>query len=57
MKKDDICAGTDEIAIGEVPETITCPKCGGEIGLWTESVLTVCWFCGFHAFRKETIIN
>jgi hypothetical protein len=40
-----------------VPEYITCPKCGGEIGLWTGSFLTICWFCGFHVFKKEAIIN
>ncbi len=40
-----------------IPEFVTCPKCGGEIGLWTGSILTICWFCGFHAFKKEAIIN
>jgi len=45
------------ISIVSVPESLTCPKCGGEIGLWTGSILTVCWFCGFHAFKKEAIIN
>ena len=45
------------IKIESVPEYVTCPKCGGEIGLWTGSLLTVCWFCGFHAFKKEMIVN
>jgi hypothetical protein len=40
-----------------IPEYITCPKCGGEIALWSDQLLTVCLFCGFHAFRKEGIIN
>ncbi|MBI5848075.1 MAG: hypothetical protein HZB31_09030 [Nitrospirae bacterium] len=40
-----------------IPESVTCPKCGGQIGLWTESIITICWFCGFHLFRKEAIIN
>jgi hypothetical protein len=45
------------IKMESVPESVTCPKCGGEIGLWTGSILTICWFCGFHVFKKETIIN
>ena len=45
------------LEIDEIPECITCPKCGGDIGLWTNSILTICWFCGFHAFKKEAIIN
>ncbi|MBI5633387.1 MAG: hypothetical protein HZA15_07920 [Nitrospirae bacterium] len=40
-----------------IPESVTCPKCGGQIGLWTESIITICWFCGFHVFKKEAIIN
>ncbi len=48
----------DSVAkLDEIPECITCPKCGGDIGLWTSSILTICWFCGFHAFKKEAIIN
>ena len=49
----DVCF----VSVDAVPESITCPKCGGEIGLWTDSVLTICWFCGYHAFRKEAILN
>jgi hypothetical protein len=41
----------------DIPEFIICPKCGGEVGLWTGSVLTICWFCGYHVFKKEAIIN
>ena len=44
-------------AVEDIPESVTCPKCGGQIGLWTESIITICWFCGFHVFKKETIIN
>lgn len=41
----------------EIPQSVTCPQCGGGIGLWTGSILTICWFCGFHVFKKELIIN
>lgn len=52
-------AHKEELLIHEldIPESVTCPKCGGGIGLWTGSILTICWFCGFHVFKKETIIN
>jgi hypothetical protein len=45
------------LLIDDIPQSVTCPKCGGGIGLWTGSILTICWFCGFHAFKKEMIIN
>jgi hypothetical protein len=43
--------------VEDIPQSVTCPKCGGQIGLWTDSIITICWFCGFHVFKKETIIN
>ncbi len=55
--KYDTCKEQTLLCLEEIPETITCPKCGGGIGLWTESILTICWFCGYHAFKKEAIIN
>jgi len=45
------------VCLEDIPQTVTCPKCGGGIGLWTESILTICWFCGYHVFKKEMIIN
>lgn len=48
------CSEEDMLGI---PESVTCPQCGGQIGLWTESIITICWFCGFHVFKKEVIIN
>ena len=55
--KDSGYQGEKALEIDAIPESITCPKCGGDIGLWTNSILTICWFCGFHAFKKEAIIN
>jgi hypothetical protein len=40
-----------------LPETITCPICGYEIALWTYEEETMCYICGFKAFKKETIIH
>jgi len=55
--KDTLCDDESLVTTESVPEYVTCPKCGGEIRLWSRSLLTVCWFCGFHAFKKEMIIN
>jgi len=55
--KDSSLRENDFIIADDIPEAVTCPKCGGGIGLWTGSLLTICWFCGFHVFKKETIIN
>jgi hypothetical protein len=57
MKNNQYKDDKDSITLEPIPESVTCPKCGGEIGLWTGSILTICWFCGFHAFKKETIVN
>lgn len=55
--KDQRYQSDSAVNIDEEPGCVTCPKCGGEIGLWTGSILTMCWFCGFHVFKKEAIIN
>ena len=57
MKNHQYKDDKDSITLEPIPESVTCPKCGGEIGLWTGSILTICWFCGFHVFKKETIVN
>jgi DNA-directed RNA polymerase subunit RPC12/RpoP len=31
-----------------------CPKCGGEVGLWSGERETACTFCGHRLFEKET---
>jgi DNA-directed RNA polymerase subunit RPC12/RpoP len=33
---------------------IRCPKCGGEVGLWSEDKETACPFCDHRIFEKET---
>lgn len=36
------------------PELITnCPKCGGEVGLWSEKNETICIFCNHRVFDRE----
>jgi len=45
------------VKIAPVPEFITCPKCGGEIELWSNEYLTACFFCGHKVFKKENIIH
>jgi DNA-directed RNA polymerase subunit RPC12/RpoP len=35
----------------------TCPKCGGEIGLWSEDTETLCIFCQYRLFEKEGTVH
>ncbi len=35
----------------------TCPKCGGEIELWSKEPETVCLFCDYRVFDKEGTIH
>jgi DNA-directed RNA polymerase subunit RPC12/RpoP len=35
----------------------TCPKCGGEIGLWSENDETLCIFCEYRVFEKEGTLH
>ncbi len=34
-----------------------CPKCGGEIGLWSEEPETVCTFCDYKVFEREATVH
>lgn len=34
-----------------------CPKCGGEIGLWSEDKETVCIFCDHKLFEREGTVH
>ena len=39
-------------------EVITiCPKCGGEVALWSGVSVTTCIFCRYRLFEKETTIH
>jgi hypothetical protein len=41
-----------------VPDIITtCPKCGGELGIWSENNETLCIFCDHKVFEKENTIH
>ncbi len=35
----------------------TCPKCGGELGIWSEAIETLCIFCNHKVFEKENTIH
>jgi DNA-directed RNA polymerase subunit RPC12/RpoP len=35
----------------------TCPKCGGEIGLWSEDTETLCIFCQYRLFDRERTVH
>jgi DNA-directed RNA polymerase subunit RPC12/RpoP len=34
-----------------------CPKCGGEVGLWSEEPETLCTFCEYRVFEKERTVH
>ena len=34
-----------------------CPKCGGEVGLWSEEAETLCIFCEYRVFEKERTVH
>lgn len=41
-----------------VQDIITiCPKCGGELALWTKEAETVCLFCEHKVFEKEGTVH
>ncbi len=35
----------------------TCPKCGGEVGIWSEDTVTRCIFCDYPLFERERTIH
>jgi len=49
--KEDIRPGADQIP--QLQLITACPKCGGEISLWSEDRETVCVFCDHKVFEKE----
>jgi primosomal protein N' len=40
-----------------VPEFLTCPTCGLEMGLWFDEEETRCLFCGHRFFRRESTVH
>jgi hypothetical protein len=46
------------VKIIAVPDIITtCPKCGGELGIWSEEPETLCIFCQYRIFDREGTIH
>ncbi len=46
------------VRLTTLPEPITaCPKCGGEITLWSEEQETVCEFCDHKIFEREGTVH
>jgi len=44
--------------VGAVLDIVTtCPKCGGEVGLWSEELETLCIFCQHPVFEREKTIH
>ncbi len=44
--------------IASVLDLVTiCPKCGGEVGLWSEESETLCIFCQYRVFEHERTIH
>ncbi len=49
---------TRGVKIVAPPDIITiCPKCGGELGIWSGDNETLCFFCDHKVFEKETTIH
>lgn len=41
-----------------LPDIVTtCPKCGGEVGIWSEEPETLCIFCQQRIFEREKTIH
>ena len=34
-----------------------CPKCGGEVALWSEEKEAICIFCNHKVFEREGTIH
>jgi DNA-directed RNA polymerase subunit RPC12/RpoP len=39
------------------PMELTCPRCGGEIELWSDEGETICGLCGYLVFDHERFTN
>lgn len=47
------------VRLSALPDIVTaCPKCGGEVALWSEDRETaVCIFCDYRLFDRESTIH
>ncbi len=43
--------------VGVFDLVTTCPKCGGEIGIWSEEPETQCIFCQYRLFDREKTVH
>jgi len=50
-------AGTVNVLDSVLDIVTTCPKCGGEVGLWSEEPETLCIFCQYRVFEREKTIH
>jgi DNA-directed RNA polymerase subunit RPC12/RpoP len=52
---------SERTATGPVPGfrdlLTTCPKCGGELGLWSPARETQCVFCQYRVFDRERTVH
>ncbi len=49
---------SDGYRLASVLDLVTiCPKCGGEVGLWSEGAETLCIFCEYRVFEHERTIH
>ncbi len=49
---------TSEVRLASVLDLVTtCPRCGGEVGLWSEASETLCDFCQYRVFEKERTVH
>lgn len=42
---------------GETDIITACPKCGGEVSVWSEEPETLCIFCQYRLFEKEKTVH
>jgi len=36
---------------------VTCPRCGEDIEIWTETDEATCLYCNYKLFRKERTVH
>jgi len=53
--KDAAASSAETAAVREI--IVVCPKCGGEVGLWSEEAETICIFCEHKIFEKEKTVH
>jgi DNA-directed RNA polymerase subunit RPC12/RpoP len=54
VEQDSTCLQVHQMSF---PMELTCPRCGGEIELWSDEGETICGLCGYLVFGHERFIN